>query len=173
VNLAPDIYPYQSPLDVITYVNGDATVPIGDGNKVIAHIVNDVGAWGAGFVLAVTRRWPDPERKYRDWFAERKKNDFGLGAVQFVKIHCKPEMLFVANMCGQSGLRGARLGPPIRYDALAKCLQTLGERALKIQASIHMPRIGCGLAGATWDRVEPIIEAHLREHSVFVYDYDR
>ena len=36
-----------------------------DGNKVIAHICNDGGGWGKGFVLAVSARWPEPEREYR------------------------------------------------------------------------------------------------------------
>ncbi|MEV6001124.1 Appr-1-p processing protein, partial [Streptomyces griseomycini] len=27
------------------------------GVKVIAHVCNDIGGWGKGFVLAVSRRW--------------------------------------------------------------------------------------------------------------------
>jgi hypothetical protein len=40
----------------IQYIAGDATAPIGDGNKIIAHVCNDIGAWGAGFVLAISKR---------------------------------------------------------------------------------------------------------------------
>jgi len=36
---------------MITYLVGDATQPQGEGVKVIAHICNDIGAWGAGFVI--------------------------------------------------------------------------------------------------------------------------
>lgn len=163
--------PLQGAMGLITYLTGDATSPQGEGNKVIAHIVNDIGAWGAGFVLAVSRRWSEPERKYRDWYADRKTNDFGLGAIELVKIRCKPEMLFVANMCAQSGIRGNGREPPIRYEALAKCLQTLGDRATSVQASIHLPRIGCGLAGGNWADVEPLIDKHLEKNDVFVYDF--
>ncbi|GGJ45802.1 hypothetical protein GCM10010121_066360 [Streptomyces brasiliensis] len=42
----------------IKYVRGDATVPSGKGVKAIAHVCNDVGGWGKGFVLALSRRWP-------------------------------------------------------------------------------------------------------------------
>lgn len=35
-----------------------------------------------------------------------------------------------------------------------------------------MPRIGCGLAGGTWDRVGPIVEEELCAHGVPVMVYD-
>lgn len=44
----------------IEYVRGDATTPLGKGPKVIAHVRNDLGGWGKGFVLAISRRWPEP-----------------------------------------------------------------------------------------------------------------
>src|SRR4029077_8760714 len=30
-------------------------------------VCNDAGGWGKGFVIAVSRRWPEPERRYRAW----------------------------------------------------------------------------------------------------------
>ena len=42
----------------INYVIGDATQPIGDGAKIIVHVCNDIGGWGRGFVLALTKKWP-------------------------------------------------------------------------------------------------------------------
>jgi len=44
--------------------------------------------------------------------------------------------------------------------------------ALELDAFVHMPRIGCGLAGGTWDRIEPIIVRALCEHDVAVTVYD-
>tara|TARA_R110002111_G_scaffold227346_2_gene288919 strand:+ start:47395 stop:47511 length:117 start_codon:yes stop_codon:yes gene_type:complete len=35
-----------------------------------------------------------------------------------------------------------------------------------------MPRIGCGLAGGKWDKVEPLIEQTLRTAGIDVYVYD-
>lgn len=52
----------------ITYLKGDATNPMGKGNKIIAHICNDVGGWGKGFVLAISRKWKEPEKAYRKWY---------------------------------------------------------------------------------------------------------
>ena len=70
----------------IEYVRGDATAPQGKGVKLIAHVCNDLGGWGKGFVLAISRRWPEPEAAYRRWHRERSGNDFGLGAVQYVQV---------------------------------------------------------------------------------------
>ena len=56
----------------ITFVRGDATTPSGKGPKIIAHVCNDIGGWGKGFVLALSRRWPEPERAYRAWHRDRK-----------------------------------------------------------------------------------------------------
>lgn len=38
-----------------------------------------------------------------------------------------------------------------------------------------MPRIGCGLAGVDWSRVEPLIEETLirNDPTVVVYDFER
>jgi O-acetyl-ADP-ribose deacetylase (regulator of RNase III) len=41
----------------ISYVKGDATSPQARGIKIIGHVCNDLGGWGKGFVLAVSRRW--------------------------------------------------------------------------------------------------------------------
>jgi hypothetical protein len=35
-----------------------------------------------------------------------------------------------------------------------------------------MPRIGCGLAGGKWSRIEPLITARLTDRSVEVTVYD-
>jgi O-acetyl-ADP-ribose deacetylase (regulator of RNase III) len=154
----------------ITYLVGDATVPQTLGPKIVAHICNDIGAWGKGFVLAVSRRWSEPKQAYRAWYRDRVNNDFELGAVQFVQVESE---IWVANMIGQHGIRDTKNGPPIRYNALERCLGRLAGKALGLNASVHMPRIGCGLAGGRWDQIEPIIIRQLCQKRVaaFVYDY--
>jgi O-acetyl-ADP-ribose deacetylase (regulator of RNase III) len=99
----------------IQYLNGDASSPQVKGNKVIAHICNDLGGWGKGFVLAVSRHWQEPELDYRKWHHERADNDFGLGAVRFIQVE---PYIWVANMIGQRGMKTSSEGPPIRYEAV-------------------------------------------------------
>ena len=82
----------------IQYIQGDATQPIAAGNKIIAHVCNDIGGWGRGFVVAISKRWPQPEEDYRAWYANREQNDFALGSARLVQVESG---LWVANMIGQ------------------------------------------------------------------------
>ncbi|MEY9939336.1 O-acetyl-ADP-ribose deacetylase (regulator of RNase III) [Streptacidiphilus sp. MAP5-52] len=186
-------------MGALNVVRGDATAPQGKGPKVIAHVCNDMGGWGKGFVVALSKRWPEPEAAYQRWHRERAKNDFGLGAVQLVRVGlgadraAEPERdqgrereqgsggrpgvapgLWVANMIGQHGTRrGGRGLPPVRYEAIGTALSALAPLVLERGASVHMPRIGCGLAGGRWERVEPLVRDVLvsRGVSVTVYDH--
>ncbi|HSA53353.1 MAG TPA: Appr-1-p processing protein [Yinghuangia sp.] len=155
----------------IRYIRGDATSPQAKGVKVIAHVSNDAGGWGKGFVLALSRRWREPEAAYRKWHRERARNDFGLGAVQFVQVE---RDIWVANMIGQHGIRTGGQGKPVRYPAIDTALGGVATRALELGASVHMPRIGCGLAGGRWEMVEPLVIRNLVERRVpvAVYDFD-
>ncbi|WP_405542199.1 macro domain-containing protein [Streptomyces phaeochromogenes] len=153
----------------ITYVRGDATTPLGKGVKLIAHVCNDIGGWGKGFVLALSNRWPEPEAAYRRWHRERAGNDFALGATQFVKVD---RYVWVANMIGQRGTKTGSKGVPVRYEAIDTALAPLADKALELGASVHMPRIGCGLAGGKWSRVEPLISERLIERGIKVTVYD-
>lgn len=151
----------------IVFLKGDATFPNKEGIKIIAHICNDTGGWGKGFVLALSKRWQQPEKEYRKWFKEG--TCFYLGEVQFVQVQ---EGILVANMIGQHGIRTRENGSPIRYDSVNLCLEKLGDKAVELNASIHMPRIGCGLAGGKWELIEPLIVSKLTERGVSVYVYD-
>lgn len=165
---------------MIRYIRGDATAPEADGNKVLVHVCNDMGAWGAGFVLAISKRWPEPERAYREWAARCPKQTvettvgmstlpmMPLGEAQFVKVE---DDTWVANMIGQHLVWGVGGRPPIWYDAVRAALRRVAMFALGSTASIHMPRIGCGLAGGEWRIMGEIVEAELGHLSVTVYDW--
>ncbi|AZM58779.1 macro domain-containing protein [Streptomyces sp. WAC 01438] len=153
----------------IPYIRGDATAPSGKGVKVIAHVCNDIGGWGKGFVLAVSRRWLEPEAAYRAWHRDRARNDFALGAVRLVQVE---RHVWVANMIGQRGIRTGGKGVPVRYEAIDAALVRLAGHASALGASVHMPRIGCGLAGGTWSRVEPLVDERLARRGIPVTVYD-
>ncbi|BEL04689.1 macro domain-containing protein [Actinoplanes sichuanensis] len=158
-------------MSALRFVKGDATSPQAKGPKIIAHVSNDIGGWGKGFVVAISRRWKEPERAFRQWHRERAGNDFGLGATQLVQV--QPDV-WVANMVGQRGIKPGSGGPPVRYEAIGRCLHTVGDHAVELGASVHLPRIGCGLSGGKWERIEPLIVAALceRDIPVTVYDFD-
>lgn len=153
----------------IVYLIGDATKPQATGSKIIAHVCNDTGAWGRGFVLAISKLSVAPERAFRKWYAERDQNNFALGAVQFVSV--SPEIT-VANMIGQHSIRKQKNEPPIRYTAVETALRAVGNKAGNENASVHLPRIGCGLAGGEWNKIEPIIKRQICALDVPVFVYD-
>lgn len=88
--------------------------------------------------------------------------------VQLVRVG---QDLLVANMVAQHGYVSAANPVAVRYEALDECLRKLAGR-LDGGTTVQMPRIGCGLAGGRWERVEPIIEQRLvaAGFEVLVYD---
>ena len=155
----------------IHYLIGDATNPATiKGNKIIAHVCNDVGGWGAGFVLAVSKRWKLPEICYREW--SNNCETFHLGNTQFVKLELTGDSIVVANMIAQSGIINKNNPHPLNYKALRATLTTVGLYAQKINACVVIPdMIGCGLAGGIKGHVEDIIEHTLIAMGVDVYAY--
>ncbi|MFW5700758.1 MAG: hypothetical protein ACOCWM_03625, partial [Cyclobacteriaceae bacterium] len=136
----------------LTYVKGDATNPIGEGHKFIVHIVNDAGKWGAGFVLALSKKWDEPEKKYRSNKVHR------LGRVEYVGVGDKD--VTVVNMVAQHNTGIDENGDiPLRYSALVDCLRNVDEmcQIYGKPSSIHMPKIGSGLSGGNWEVIEQII----------------
>jgi O-acetyl-ADP-ribose deacetylase (regulator of RNase III) len=152
----------------VNYIVGDATNPQIKGNKIIVHVCNDIGGWGKGFVMAISKRWKQPEQQYRQWF--KSNENFSLGQVQFVQVE---EELWIANLIGQHKIYKDENGnAPIRYEAILLGLEKVGQFAFDKNATVHMPRIGCGLAGGTWDKVEPLISKSLIENDIETYVYD-
>lgn len=164
---------------MIRYVTGDATLPIGAGPKIITHCCNDIGAWGKGFVVPLGERWPRAKEAYLEWFKEHSLYDSDfvevsgppkLGEVQFVLVGPK---LWVANLIGQHKIGvGPDNRPPIRYEAIQEGLKKVCRQAKIHEASVHMPRMGTGLAGGRWDAIERLIkpEVSIKGIEVVVYD---
>lgn len=158
---------------MITYAIGDATNPQTDGPAIIAHVCNDQGAWGKGFVLAVSNRWPQTRTRFCAWAhgIARDPMLFALGQTQFVQVQAQP-LLLVANMVAQHGIRSSTNTTPIQYYTLEECLDTVAIIAKEFRASLHLPRIGCGLAGGSWTHIEPILHRTVCATNLPVTVYD-
>jgi len=155
---------------MIEYVQGDATRPLGSGPKIIVHVCNDIGAWGRGFVLALSKRWPGPESEYKKQWkqAQQEKRRLELGHIQVVTVE---DDILVVNIIGQRGLRSRRRRKVVVYDAVREGLVRVRKLAKSI-ATVHMPRIGCGLAGGDWSVMEKIVQEELADHGIPVTVYD-
>lgn len=163
----------------ITYITGDVTSPVGDGPKIIPHIVNDIGAWGSGVVIAISKKWPDPERHYKDWYRTGENANhrpFELGEVDFVQVE---NDIVIANMIGQHniGPKSSRVDgvavieQPIRYGALHRCMEQVRKEAVILSASIHAPKFGTLRAGGDWKIIERMINEIWFGLNVTIYEY--
>ncbi len=155
-----------SRLDVLY---GSALEPRGDGNKIVVHLVNDkTPNWGGGgFASAVRRHWPQVQEDFRDW-AEHQRSNLKLGSVRLCRVD---DQLMVASVVAQHGY-GPSDKPRIRYTALRDGLRSVGKAAAVRGASIHMPRIGTGQAGGSWNIISDIIQETLVDEGLGVAVYD-
>lgn len=136
------------------HVIGDATQPVKK-PALIAHVCNDIDAWGAGFVVPLGKAYPEVESDFHGIHPSDRK----LGHTQFVVVNSD---IVVANMIAQRGIRKSQGRIPLRYDALHTCLTDVQTMAEKQGLSVHVPRLGAGLAGGSWDVIKSVIMATMK-----------
>ena len=155
-------------LNDIIYLDGDATQPRGNGQKIIAQLVNDRAfTWGGGLSFVARKKWPSVQQDFKSWAMNDRRN-LRLGNVHFAQVD---DNLGVASLIAQHGY-GPSPTPRIKYLHLKNCLEQLAVLAKQRSASIHLPRIGCGQAGGVWTIVSELIEDALCSRGVKVYVYD-
>jgi Zn-dependent peptidase ImmA (M78 family) len=136
----------------IYMVNGDATRPRGEGNKIIAQVINTSGGMGFGFGKSMSKVWPLSKRSVIDWMKDKK--EFDLGKSRLTQLSSDT---YVFQMISQKGIFAKEGNIPLRYDSLKDCLNELKEAAVSLNASIHMPQIGAGQAKGDWGIIEGMI----------------
>lgn len=162
----------------LKYVKGDATDPIMNYGECIyiPHICNDVGAWGAGFVVALSKKWEEPELQYRQWM-ERAGRIPILGEVQYCDVadSGKYENTRIINMIAQSGVRSKQNPKPIKYVALVTAMGKVAGYIDVDGGEIHCPKFGAGLAGGDWNFIAALIQEIWVDAgiNVTVYEYER
>lgn len=152
---------YRAP--EITEVDGDALQPRGTGVRLVAHVIPDTNSiWGGnGFASQLRRRFPDVWTSFKTETASRHQSP-KLGEVF---IGSMTDGVCVAHMVAQRGI-GASSTQRLRYSALAECLTSVRLTAQKLGASVHMPRVGTGHGGASWDIVKELIAEELVDKGV-------
>jgi O-acetyl-ADP-ribose deacetylase (regulator of RNase III) len=161
---------------MLKYIEGDATDPVSDTKyNIIVHVVNDEGVMGAGIARTIREKWPHVYSKYVSLFkSPAKDRATAQGQIQIVRADGD---LFVCNLFGQSGIGPFYGLPAVRYGAIEEGLLRLNHRIAtandKTSVSLHMPRIGCGLAGGSWAKVQDVIERVFEDSDIpiTVYDY--
>ena len=164
-------------------VEGDATDPQTTEPKeivIIPHVCNNENIWGGGFVIALSKKWKKPEQMYRAFCVGEppypKKTHPLLGKVCYAKIN---KNLVIANMIAQDGIISQNNLKPIKYRALANCMEEVFNYIEMIKAQIsnpvviHAPKFGSLRAGGNWDFILELIREIWLENGidVVVYEY--
>lgn len=164
---------------MIKYVTGDVTDAKPrhpDETIIIPHVLSETGAYDAGVAAAIANKWPSARSRWRELLID---TCLVHGSVQLVDVSYQYTMgkIVIANILGQYGLRGPGNSRPLSYKALYEALEALATKYKSIRNrghndvyQFHMPRLGCGLAGGSWDKVEHIVNQTLSDFEVTVYD---
>lgn len=152
----------------IRLLHGNVLEPRDGGNKIICQLVNDKATkWGGGVARKIAKRFPEAEDQFTKALIQIPHNK-RLGRVIFSKAS---EDITIASLIGQEGF-GPSLFPRIRYAAVQSCLEEVADRAVSVGASIHMPKIGTGSAGADWSTIEEMLDDVMVRAGLFVTVYD-
>lgn len=138
----------------IKYIEGDLFKHVESLPKPVAipHVCNDLGHWGKGFVVPLAKAFPEARFAFLDWSMNKlNEKQFVLGNTQLVQ---ELEVV-IFNMVAQHKTGGVR---PLRYNALAKCMDFVGEMCLLPKLPIVAPMFGAGLAGGDWNFIEKLIQ---------------
>ena len=121
----------------------------------IAHVANCQCVFGAGIARQIREQYPEA---YEADLETKKGDRNKLGT--FSSAHVLDENKFIYNLYGQFGYGGGIRN--LDYPALEKSLWSLrdhleGKQGVDIILGFPT-RIGCGLAGGSWDIVKPLVE---------------
>lgn len=165
---------------MIHYIKGDVTKPVvGDGHRFVTHVCNNIGWWGRGVSGPIGDRWPTAKIDFLR--IPPSPSGMGLGRVIYTTV----QDVTVCGMIAQNDVRSARNPVPLHMPALRVCLESLADNVnacrrawtidpnAPLRCTIHMPRIGCGLAGGSWAEVGPLVEMILTDFEVYVYDFEQ
>lgn len=159
----------------IEYIRGDLFAALPENPQrpiIIPHIVNNIGAWGSGFVIPLANRFPRSKEMYLKYY---KLNS--LGDIQTII----DDEYYIVNMFAQNGISdkstgdGNRVKKPIKYVSLIKCMENI-KNDMNRYFDIYCPRFGSDRAGGNWEFIEELIEEiwlprnEIRNIKVFKYE---
>lgn len=128
---------------------------------VVAHGVNIHGVMGAGIAKEVRSRHPDVFEIYKD-HCRRGTLKTGMLLPVFSEADERPRWIF--NISSQDA-PGKHASYEWLESGVRKSYEFLVRKGLR---GIAFPRIGAGIGGLSWERVEKIITAYAEKHPEIV-----
>ncbi|RLN06058.1 hypothetical protein BBJ28_00008015 [Nothophytophthora sp. Chile5] len=172
------------------YKAGDASRPplgsLGSSSYIIVHCVDTSGVWSSrGFFRSLAALSPTIQQQYE---AAGRNGDLKLGSAHLIRLPPRTTgndgahidgyvcLLVVQGFLGKKKQRLGGAGTAslvrrgtsttFRLNALETALQALAQRALALDASVHLPRIGYGTPNFNWYAVERLLARNLRDAGV-------
>lgn len=156
---------------MIEYRKGDL---FEDNPKIIAHGCNAKGFMGSGFAKQIRKKFPEAYNDYAEYCRLREPT-YLLGTN---RVYTKGDVTIVNCITQQEyGIDGKRY---VSYDAVNDCMSKLasamvwkgvmGDWRPITEIPVCMPKIGAGLGGGEWSIIEAIINHHLKEQHIIVYE---
>ncbi|HZR65134.1 MAG TPA: ImmA/IrrE family metallo-endopeptidase [Terriglobales bacterium] len=163
----PPVSPNFTISEPLRFLPGDASEPFGAEPKLLLQVVNDQALiWGGGFAKQARKKWPQAQTDFREWAYGRR--NLKLGNIHSVSVR---DDLTLVSLVAQKGFKPSA-GPKLKYGSLFLALEKVAELATARGATVHMPRIGTGEAGGSWNIIEGIIRETLVSRRIPVTIYD-
>lgn len=141
----------------IKIIKGNLVVAAKQGQfDIIMHGCNCFCNMGAGIAKEIKKQFP---RAYAVDCETKRGDGNKLGTISVAHYY----NVDVVNAYTQFTFgRGLQLD----YKALRECLKTIKQEYSGKR--IGMPKIGCGLAGGNWDKIQEMIEEELKDEDVTI-----
>lgn len=131
---------------------------------IIAHGVNCCGVMGSGVAKQIRAKYPAVFDRYQEFVKQ-----LGISALGNINGLSVSPTLRVFNCYTQINYGSlpviSRYGCHLDYAALENSLWLLAQFTVQYNHEVYIPKIGCGLAGGDWKRVEEILKKIEKYHS--------
>lgn len=161
----------------LNYVTGDVTYLkfAKSNNAILINCVDDSGSWGRGGLFDALAKRSNEVPKYYKLSAEM--NDIHLGDVHFIDIKNKdysrtdkPISDYLALIIAHKRDKHGRLSA-INMESVELAFKLIYLKAKKLNATIHMPRIGYNTPNFNWYGIERLIKKYFSNLRVPTYIY--
>lgn len=123
-------------------------------NILIPHVCNHHFVAESGFVVPLTKNFPQWKKDYKNYGKQFCQDSINTGVPLGDVVYTKCVKIHIASMIAQT-LGGKR---PLYYNYLVMCMEDVLEYSYKRQLDIHCPAFGSGLAGGNFDFIQCLIE---------------
>lgn len=151
---------------MIRYNNGDIRTAK---SGFIIQGCNAMNSHGSGLAKSISEKWPQVKQKYHEFYD--RKGYLNLGEFDVIPVE---DRVSVVNLISQDnyGYDGSLY---VSYAAIEVGLENIIKYIEResLEKTIHLPKIGCGLAGGDWTVVENIIrKVFLGNFNVNIWVFD-